>query len=250
VDAHFQHGRVRNYWGGSSNLTTQLLDSLHYRGLLRVVRRDGGIRTYAAREVAPPVRDPRLRAARLDALVDLVVQAYAPLPAASLGSALGRLRYAAPQWRPQLKAAVDRAKGRLSHARIAGHGWYWPAEERPQARWEGGVEGLYLLTPFDPIVWDRKRFHLFWGWKYRFEAYTPIAQRKLGYYALPLLWRDDIIAWANLTNAAGALDCQLGFLRERPRDPAFDRELEAELERMRGFLATASRLQPSAADGS
>lgn len=237
VDAHFAHGSVRNYWGGTSNLTTHLLDSLHYRGLLRVVRRDGGIRTYAARDVAPPVRDAKLRAARLDALVDVVVQTYAPLPAASLGYALGRLRYAAPQWRPQLKAAIQRARSRLSHARIGGHGWYWPAAERLQKRWDGGSQGLYLLTPFDPIVWDRRRFHLFWGWEYRFEAYTPLAKRKLGYYALPLLWRDEIVAWANVTMKNGALDCQLGFVHERPREPAFDRELEAELERMRSFLS-------------
>ena len=44
VDQHFAHGSVRNYWGGSSNATTQLLDAMHYRGLLRVVRREAGIR--------------------------------------------------------------------------------------------------------------------------------------------------------------------------------------------------------------
>ena len=52
VDAHFAHGAVRNYWGGSSNATTHLLDGMHYRGLLRVARRDNGIRVYAAREQA------------------------------------------------------------------------------------------------------------------------------------------------------------------------------------------------------
>ena len=243
VDAHFSHGSIENYWGGTSNLTTHLLDSLHYRGLLRVVRRAGGIRTYAARKVPPPVQDAKQRAARLDALADVVFQTYAPLPAASLRSVLGRLRYAAPQWRPQLKAAIERAKARLSHAEVGGHTWYWPVGERLEARWEGGSQGLYLLTPFDPIVWDRKRFHLFWGWEYRFEAYTPVVKRKLGYYALPLLWRDEIVAWANLTMKRGELDCQLGFLHGRPCDPEFDRELEEELERMRGFLRDRERAQ-------
>src|SRR6266850_5715252 len=46
VNEHFSHGTVRNYWGGSSNATTQLLDAMHYRGLLRVARREGGIRIY------------------------------------------------------------------------------------------------------------------------------------------------------------------------------------------------------------
>ena len=56
-----------------------------------------------------------------------------------------------------------------------------------------------LLTPFDPVVWDRARFELLWGWVYRFEAYTPAPKRKLGYYALPLLWRDRVIGWGNLS---------------------------------------------------
>jgi uncharacterized protein len=244
VDAHFAHGSVRNYWGGSSNLTTHLLDSLHYRGLLRVVRREGGVRLYAARELPPPVRDPEVRAARLDLLLDLVVQTYGPLPAASLGTALGRVRFGAPQWRPQLKAAISRAKARLSHGQIAGHSWYWPAAEKLERRWEGGSVGLYLLTPFDPIVWDRKRFKHFWGWEYRFEAYTPVAKRKLGYYALPLLWRDEIVAWANVTAKNGQLDCQLGFLHARPKDAAFERDLEAELERLRTFLRERGQPAP------
>ena len=43
VDAQFQHGKSRNWFGGSSNASTQLLDAMHYRGLLRVARRDGGL---------------------------------------------------------------------------------------------------------------------------------------------------------------------------------------------------------------
>src|SRR3954468_14409046 len=52
VEAHFAHGRVTNYWGGSSNATTHLLDAMQYVGLLRVVRRDRGIRVYAAQDAA------------------------------------------------------------------------------------------------------------------------------------------------------------------------------------------------------
>src|ERR1700674_2919328 len=51
VDAHFAHGKVTNWFGGSSNASTQLLDVMHYRGLLRVARREGGTRVYAAREI-------------------------------------------------------------------------------------------------------------------------------------------------------------------------------------------------------
>src|ERR1700682_5404167 len=44
VDAHFSHGRVTNYWGGSSSATTHLLEDMHYRSLLRVARREAGVR--------------------------------------------------------------------------------------------------------------------------------------------------------------------------------------------------------------
>ncbi len=62
-------------------------------------------------------------------------------------------------------------------------------------------EAVRLLAPFDPVVWDRRRFEAFWGWAYRFEAYTPAPRRVRGYYALPLLWRDQVIGWGNLALA-------------------------------------------------
>ena len=96
-------------------------------------------------------------------------------------------------------------------------------------------EVVRILAPFDPAVHDRDRFELLWGWIYRFEAYTPVARRKLGYYAMPVLWRDRDIGWANLSIRNGELVCDLGYVEE-PRDRTFKRELEAELERMRVFL--------------
>src|SRR5215218_1968257 len=65
VDEHFAHGRVTNYWGGSSNATTHLLDLMHYRGLLRVVRRDAGVRVYAIQDAAFTPIDRKEREAKL-----------------------------------------------------------------------------------------------------------------------------------------------------------------------------------------
>jgi uncharacterized protein len=236
VEAQFAHGNVRNYWGGSSNATTHLLDAMHYRGLLRVVRRDNGTRVYALQQPAERVTDRALRSAQLDALVDIVVAKYAPLPAASLAPLIYRLRHAVPQWTKDLKATAARAKQRLAHAQVAGVEWYWPAADKPAALRGTQDDTLRLLAPFDPAVWDRRRFELFWGWAYRFEAYTPAAKRKLGYYALPMLWREQVLGWANLSWKAGELGCELGFVRERPSDPAFTRALDAELARLRTFL--------------
>ena len=75
-----------------------------------------------------------------------------------------------------------------------------------------------------------------WGWLYRFEAYTPTPKRKLGYYAMPMLWRDRVIGWGNLSVDGGKLNAQLGYVNSQPRDRGFKRELEAELNRARDFL--------------
>lgn len=238
VDDHFSHGSVRNYWGGSSNATTHLLDAMLYQGWLRVVRRDAGIRVYAVHEHAPRPIDPAECRARMDRLADIAIRIYAPVSAFSLSFLLRRVRYGVPQWHTDWKHALARAKQRLAHTRIESIEWYWPADENPD-NFET-ADTVRLLTPFDPVVWDRYRFELLWGWVYRFEAYTPAAKRKLGYYALPLLWRDRVIGWANLSVKNRELQAEFGFVEEQPRDRIFKRELAAELDRMRAFLGLAS----------
>ena len=235
VDAHFAHGSVTNYWGGSSSATTHLMDGMHYRGLLRVARREAGIRIYAAHEHEAAPRGAADRRARLDALVDVIVRNYAPLPAASLSVLVRRLRYAVPQWTGELTAAIQRAKQRLPHARVEGVDWYWPDE--PVFDVAGDDDVVRLLAPFDPVVWDRRRFEMLWGWAYRFEAYTPAPKRKLGYYALPLLWRDHVIGWGNVSMKDGTLQSDFGYVASQPRGRAFRRALEEELDRLRMFLS-------------
>jgi uncharacterized protein YcaQ len=237
VDAHFAHGQVENYWGGSSNATTHLLDGMHYRGLLRVVRRENGIRIYAPHDHDDGPSDAAARRAQLDALADVIVRKYAPLPATSLANLISRLRHGTPQWQADLKPAIQRAKERLAHERIDGVDWFWPADEKPAAARHAPKDEVRLLAPFDPIVWDRRRFELFWGWAYRFEAYTPAPQRKLGYYALPLLWRDQVIGWGNLSADSGRLKASFGYVDGRaPREPSFKSALADELDRMKTFL--------------
>ena len=209
---------------------------MHYRGLLRVARRERGIRIYAVQEHAAEPLDAAGRRRRMDALVDVLVRKYAPLPAASLSFVVRRLRYAVPQWRGEMAGALKRSRQRLSHARVGNLDWYWPPDE---PRLESSVpDAVRLLAPFDPVVWDRPRFELFWDWAYRFEAYTPVAKRVRGYYALPLLWRDRVIGWGNISYDNGGLHADLGYVGTAPRrDRDFRRELDAELERMRAFLA-------------
>ena len=241
VDTAFAHGKARNWFGGTSNASTQLLDDMHYRGLLRIARREGGVRLYAARPADASLPNPL---AAMDALVDVIVRKYAPLPSASLGELVSHLRGGAPQLASQAglrRQALDRAQARLPSARVDGSQWLWPEGENPASKRHVPDEQVRLLAPFDPIVWDRRRFERFWGWAYRFEAYTPAARRVRGYYALPLLWRGQVIGWGNLAVQAGQLRPDLGFVSgAAPSDPGFGGALDDELGRISRFLGLSS----------
>jgi uncharacterized protein len=234
VDEQFSQGKVRNYWGGLSNATTHLLEAMLYRGMLRVARREAGIRIFTDRTQGPKPADAKERSARIDQLVDAAVRVYAPMPAARLSYLVRRLRYAVPQWQGELTNALRRARERLAHAHVDGVDWYWPAGVDAKNHAPPGT--VRLLAPFDPVVWDRTRFELLWGWEYRFEAYTPVAKRKLGYYALPILWRDRVVGWANLAVRDGKLEADLRYVDAPPRDRSFTRALREELHGMRVFL--------------
>lgn len=234
VDEYFSHGKVTNYWGGSSNATTHLLDAMHYQGLLRVVRREAGIRLYAAHEHRVDLLDEETCQMRLDALANAAIRIYAPLPLASLRFVLRRLRFAAPQWEEKVSGAIKRTQERLAHTTVDGVEWYWPLSWRLSR--EDPDSAVRLLAPFDPVVWDRWRFEKLWGWAYRFEAYTPASKRVRGYYAMPMLWRDEVIGWANLAVKDGSLTAQFGYVDSEPRDRVFQMELRAEMDRIQRFL--------------
>ena len=234
VDDHFSHGHTTNGFGGRSKASTHLLDDMHYRGLLRVASRDNGTRQYAVRAPQPAHAKPE---ATLDAMVDLLVALYAPLPTPGLRQLIGFLKHAAPQWQAQLSNAFQRARARLPQTQIDGVAWHWPGDENPlDPVWNPG-DRVRLLAPFDPVVWDRDRFERLWGWAYRFEAYTPAHRRVRGYYAMPLLWRDQVIGWGNLAVRQGALHAELGYVGGRPPESSeYSEALNTELTDMADFL--------------
>ena len=217
-------------WGGVSTATTRALEALHQRHLLRVARRDKGIRVY---EVAPPETDAVDPARRLRDIVMIAARIFAPAPEPRLRAALAPLRRRGHSTATAMRTAVDElvTAGALERSTVDGVDYLWPAAR-------GAVEPaprvVRFLAPFDPVVWDRERFEHLWGWSYRFEAYTPRAKRVRGRYAMPLLWGDAVIGWANATD--GARDVDVGFVDGRPGSKAFATQLDAEVERLRVFL--------------
>lgn len=235
LEAHLGKRRVVNAWGGYSKATTHALEWLHWRGLLRIVRRESGIRVYRSAslpELAPP------RAERLRALIMVHARIFAPSPEKSLRSVIARHRELG-NTRQMLSEMIR--DGDLRSEIVDGISYVWPAADMAIAEVPRHVR---FLAPFDPVVWDRARFEHLWGWAYRFEAYTPVKKRVRGYYAMPMLWLDHFVGWANIglprrsgeAAKAGALDVKVGFVNKRPRGTDFRDALDAEIARLAEFL--------------
>jgi uncharacterized protein YcaQ len=235
LDARVGRGRVVNAWGGYSTVTKAALEILHESGRTRVVRRERGIRVYGAVTGRPPERPARERFADI---VLLLIDIHEPVSERTLFALTMPFR----SWRGADHAGVVRAlvdAGRVERTIVDGVRYLRLSGPTPPAEEPRSVR---LLAPFDPVVWDRARFEHFWGWPYRFEAYVPPAKRVRGYYALPLLWGDAAIGWANARVDGGVLDVDVGFASARPRERAFARELDAEIARLETFLGRGSAL--------
>jgi len=226
LEKHFGNARVINAWGGYSKATTHALDHLHYRGLLRIARREKGIRIYEALPQSVVSISPEERLRRL---VMVVATILAPVPERSLLANTARYRNLG-----DIRATLRdlRNSGAIEREVIDGVAYLWPHPGiRNETPWI-----VRFLAPFDPLVWDRRRFEHLWGWAYRFEAYTPQSKRVRGYYAMPMLWGESVIGWANAGIEGERLKVEVGFVERRPRERDFGRELDAEIARLEAFL--------------
>ncbi len=217
--------RERNWWGGMSQASRMALERLHYYGFIKIVKREKGARMYA------PFEMPKLnlsKGERLEKLIMAVVQILQPVTPPTLRQSLFRLRRFLGPSQEAIKSLLD--KGVLIKQAVDGADYLFVKDSFVPSEVD---EKVRFLAPFDPVVWDRVRFEQLWGWPYRFEAYVPKNKRVRGYYAMPLLWRNEVIGWANVSKE-GEVD--LGFVNNRPKEKSFDIALDQEITDMKDFL--------------
>lgn len=236
VSAELGRARTANDWGGISTATTRALEELHQHWLVRVAYRSNGVKAY---EVCPPRTETPQPEERNRRLTLHMARSLAPISDSSLRSTLAQLQRASGiviDRGPVIKDLLD--SGELESETVDGIRYLWPGELHANA--SRVTSRVRFLAPFDPVVWDRRRFAHLWGWAYRFEAYTPAAKRQFGYYALPMFWADKAIGWVNCDPKNGwALTTT--FIEAAPAGTTFRRAFEQEVTRLAEMLGTNVR---------
>lgn len=228
LELYFEKKREVNWWGGYSRASKMSLERLHYYGLIRVLRRQNGIRVYKASSERGS--DLSLEE-RLTKLLLVIIDIMSPVTSKTLSESLHRIH----RHFGNTKSVMEKlfSSGQIESQEIDGLTYYWPSDVRIKTAVPKTVK---FLSPFDPVVRDRVRFLHLWGWQYQFEAYVPAAKRLRGYYAMPLLYGSEIIGWTNIKRIKDELSVDVGFVSSRPKDSHFDVHLEEEILRMKSFL--------------
>ncbi len=230
--------RVRDQWGWNWSETKKVLEYLFSAGELAVARRNAAFeRVYDLPERvlpravldAPELSEP-------EAHRELVRRAARAHGVATTSDLADYFRMRPGDTLAAVASLV--ADGELVPVEV--DGWGLPAYLHHDARIPRRVDACAVISPFDPLVWERRRTGRVFGFRYRIEIYVPAAQRRFGYYVLPFLLGDRLVARVDLKadRPAGLLRVHAAYA-EAHAPPETAQRLAGALLELAGWLGVA-----------
>jgi uncharacterized protein YcaQ len=224
-------------WVGT--IPRAVLEAHFGRGLLAVAGRSSSfMRSYDLAERVLPSEHHRREVARDEAQRELLRQAARAHGVGTVGDLADYYRMPVREAGQRLRELV--AAGELREVQV--EGWREPAYLHPEARLPRRLDAAALLSPFDPVVWCRPRVARLFGVDYRIEIYVPQEKRKWGYYVLPFLLGDRLVARVDLKadRAGRRLLVPAAHLESGAEAGAVAAALAAELRKMADWLGLDS----------
>ena len=225
--------RIPGAWIGT--VPRAALEAHFGRGMLAIAdRRPNFARAYdMAERIVPPQHHTR-QVDRQDAQRELLRLAGRALGIATAADLADYYRMPIQEARPRLAELVE--AGELREVRV--EGWGAPAYLHREARVPRSIDAASLLSPFDPVVWYRPRAQRLFQFEYRIEIFVPQPQRKWGYYVLPFLLGERLVARVDLKadRAARRLRVLAAYLEPGADSGTVAQALASELATWAGWL--------------